>query len=103
MNLAGSWNHVGSRGNGGEVLFCDDTDRRRFLGLVSELPERISLEVHAFVLMNNRRLTALRGTPGVPGGCTPVWNPGPSGSVGTPLVGGDGLALNSPRSILSRA
>ena len=33
------------------TLFRDDTDRRRFLGLVSELPERFSLEVHAFVLM----------------------------------------------------
>ena len=31
VNLAGSWNHVVSRGNGGEVLFRDDTDRRRFL------------------------------------------------------------------------
>ena len=34
-------------------MFRDDTDRRRFLGLVSEFPERFSLEVHAFVLMNN--------------------------------------------------
>ncbi|MFM8357511.1 MAG: hypothetical protein ACKOET_03050 [Verrucomicrobiota bacterium] len=38
VNLAGSWIHVLSRGNGGEMLFRDDTDRRRFLGLVSELP-----------------------------------------------------------------
>ncbi|MFM8358833.1 MAG: transposase [Verrucomicrobiota bacterium] len=53
VNLAGSWNHVVSRGNGGEALFRGDTDRRRFLGLVSELPERFSLEVHAFVLMSN--------------------------------------------------
>ncbi|MFM7100869.1 MAG: hypothetical protein ACKO3N_06835 [Verrucomicrobiota bacterium] len=37
----------------GEVLFRDGTDRRRFLGLVSEMPERFSLEVHAFVLMSN--------------------------------------------------
>ncbi|MFM8357508.1 MAG: hypothetical protein ACKOET_03035 [Verrucomicrobiota bacterium] len=37
----------------GEVLFRDGTDRRRILGLVSELPERSSLEVHAFVLMSN--------------------------------------------------
>lgn len=53
MNLAGSRNHVVSRGNGGEVLFRDDTDRRRFLRRVSELPERFSLGMHAFVLMNN--------------------------------------------------
>ena len=31
------------------MLYRDDTDRRRFLGLVSELPERFSLEVHTFV------------------------------------------------------
>lgn len=53
VNLAGSCNHVVSRGNGGEVLFRDGTYRRRFLGLVSVLPERFSLELHAFVLMNN--------------------------------------------------
>ena len=60
VNLAGSWNHVVSRGNGGEALYRDDTDRRRFLGLVSELPERFSLEVHAFVLMNNHYHLLLR-------------------------------------------
>lgn len=30
-----------SRGNGGEVLCRCDEDRRRFLGLLSELPERL--------------------------------------------------------------
>ncbi len=48
VNLAESWNHVISRGNSGEVLFRDDADRRRFLGLRSELPERFSLAMHAF-------------------------------------------------------
>jgi REP element-mobilizing transposase RayT len=42
-----------SRGNGGEVLYRADEDRRRFLGLVSELPDRFGTEVHAFVLMDN--------------------------------------------------
>ena len=42
-----------SRGNGGERIFRDDTDRRRFLGRVAELPGRFSVEVHAFVLMDN--------------------------------------------------
>ena len=60
VNLAGSWNHVVSRGNGGGTLFADDTDRRRFLGLLSELPERFSLEVHAFVLMNTHYHLLLR-------------------------------------------
>ena len=42
-----------SRGNGDRALFHSETDRRRFLGLVSELPERFDTEVHAFVLMAN--------------------------------------------------
>ena len=60
VNRAGSWNHVVSRGNGGEVLFRDDTDRQRFLGLLSELPERFSLEIHAFVLMGDHYHLLLR-------------------------------------------
>ena len=32
------WYHVMSRGNRRASLFLEDTDRRRFLGLVSELP-----------------------------------------------------------------
>ena len=60
VNLAGSWNHVVSRGNGGEALFRGDADRRRFLGLVSELPARFSVEVHAFVLMDNHYHLLLR-------------------------------------------
>jgi REP element-mobilizing transposase RayT len=42
-----------SRGNGGEALYRTDEDRRRFLGLVAQLPERLGAEVHAFVLMDN--------------------------------------------------
>ncbi|MCW5558147.1 MAG: transposase [Verrucomicrobiae bacterium] len=53
VNLPESWYYVMSRGNGGENLYRSDTDRRHFLGLVSELPERFSTEVHAFVLMDN--------------------------------------------------
>ena len=53
VNPARAWNHVVSRGHGGEALFGDDTDRRRFLGLVSTLPERFLPEVQAFVPMSN--------------------------------------------------
>ena len=38
---------------GGDRIYRGDVDRRRFLGIVAELPERFSLEVHAFVLMDN--------------------------------------------------
>lgn len=51
--VAGGWYHVTARGNREEALFLSGEDRHRFLGLVSELPERFALEVHAFVLMDN--------------------------------------------------
>ena len=60
VNLPESWYHVMSRGNGGERIYRDDTDRRRFLGLVSELPGRFSVEIHAFVLMENHYHLLLR-------------------------------------------
>jgi len=44
----------------GGRTFLDEVDRRRFLGLVSELPERFVLEVHAFVLRENRYHLLLR-------------------------------------------
>ena len=54
--LAGGWYHVTARGNRREALYCDDTDWRRFLGLAAELPERFGLKVHAYVLLDNRRI-----------------------------------------------
>src|SRR5574341_657914 len=51
--VPGGWYHVTSRANGREDLFRTDDDRRRFLGLVAELPERFGLEIHAFVLMDS--------------------------------------------------
>ncbi len=51
--VPGGWYSVTSRGNRRQDLFLDDDDRRRFLGLVSELPERFGIEVHAHVLMDN--------------------------------------------------
>jgi putative transposase len=44
---------VMNRGHRGGPLYLTDEDRRRFLGAVSELPERFGLEIHAFVLMDN--------------------------------------------------
>jgi hypothetical protein len=40
IDMAGAWHHVMNRGHRGAELFLDDTDRRRFLGAVAELPER---------------------------------------------------------------
>ncbi len=51
--VAGGWYHVLNRGNHREAIFRADTDRRRFLGRLAELPERFRTEIHAFVLMEN--------------------------------------------------
>jgi len=53
VDVADAWYHVMNRGHRGGALFLDEADRRRFLGVVAELPERFELEVHAFVLMPN--------------------------------------------------
>jgi Transposase IS200 like len=49
-----------SRANGGDLLFRGELDRHRFLWLLSELPERFSLELHAFVLMAHHYHLLLR-------------------------------------------
>jgi len=53
IHVPEGWYHVMSRGNGGEAVYRSEEDRRRFLGLVAELPQRFGTEVHAFVLMDN--------------------------------------------------
>ena len=53
IHVPDSWYYVLNRGNGGEAIYRKDEDRRRFLGLVAELPERFGTEIHAFVLMDN--------------------------------------------------
>lgn len=58
--LPATWYHVMNRGHGQQALFLDDADRRRFLGLLGELPERYGLELHAFVLMPNHYQLLLR-------------------------------------------
>ncbi|MEI6340681.1 MAG: transposase [Verrucomicrobiota bacterium] len=54
------WYHVVNRGNHGGRIFRTDDDRRRFLGCLSELPERFAVAVHAFVLMDNHYHLLLR-------------------------------------------
>ena len=41
-------------------IFNRDEDRQKFLALVSELPERFGVEIHAFVLMDNHYHALLR-------------------------------------------
>ena len=58
--LSGGCYHGPACGNRREALYYDDTDRRRFLGLAAELPERFGLEVHALVLIDNHHHLLLR-------------------------------------------
>ena len=60
MVVAGGWHHVVNRGNRREVIFRSDTDRRRFLSRLAELPGRFRTEIHAFVLMDNHHPLLLR-------------------------------------------
>lgn len=53
IDLPATWYHVMNRGHRGGKLYLNDTDRRRFLSLLEELPSRFGLEIHAFVLMDN--------------------------------------------------
>ncbi len=49
----GYWFHVTGRGNACGKLFLDESDRRRFVELLSEVESRYGLEVHGYVLMTN--------------------------------------------------
>lgn len=58
--VEGGWYHVTARGNRRNAIFLDDTDRRRFLGLVEALPDRFHTETHSFMLMSNHYHLLLR-------------------------------------------
>src|SRR5947207_1301833 len=53
INLKNGWYHVANRGNNRQAIYLDDRDRRHFLDLLTEMIERHSVEVHAYVLMSN--------------------------------------------------
>ena len=45
--------HVTARGNERRDIFRDDTDRFHFLELLSDMPERFGVRLHAYALMSN--------------------------------------------------
>ena len=45
--------HATARGNERKNIFRDDTDRFHFLELLSEMPERFGVALHAYALMDN--------------------------------------------------
>ena len=48
------------RGNGGQAIFSDDADRRRFCALVADGVERFGHRIHAYCLMQNHVHLAIR-------------------------------------------
>lgn len=54
IHVANGWYYATSRGNGGEAIYRGVEDRRQFLGLLSELPERFGTEIHAFALLDDQ-------------------------------------------------
>ena len=53
IEMAGGRYHVTARGNERRDIFKDDRDRKHFLGLLAELPERFGTGLHAYILMPN--------------------------------------------------
>lgn len=53
LHIPGGFYHVILRGNGGQDIFYEDTDRTRFFLLLQEGTERFYFRLHCFCLMNN--------------------------------------------------
>ena len=53
VQFRNGWYHVTARGNNRRRIYFDERDRRHFLQLLEEMSERHSVEVHAYVLMDN--------------------------------------------------
>jgi REP element-mobilizing transposase RayT len=45
--------HTTARGNERRDIFRDDTDRFHFLELLSDMPQRFGVRLHAYALMSN--------------------------------------------------
>lgn len=53
VEFAGAVYHVTARGNAGEDIFADDTDRLKFLEVLGDVVERFDWICHAYCLMPN--------------------------------------------------
>jgi putative transposase len=53
LQFPGALYHVTSRGDGREPIYLDDTDRRAFLAVLSQVCERYDWSCHSYCLMTN--------------------------------------------------
>ncbi|MGI8604963.1 MAG: transposase [Verrucomicrobiales bacterium] len=61
IDFPGAWHHVTSRGNERREVFHTEGDRRRWLELLAQLPERFGAAIHAYVLMPNHYHVIIEG------------------------------------------
>ena len=53
VHFPGAFYHVISRGNNRQAIFKDDSDRKRYLSLLQEVPKRYGCKIYAYTLMPN--------------------------------------------------
>ena len=53
IDIEGGWYHITARGHNRGVIYLDAQDRKHFLDLMAESVERFTIEIHAYVLMDN--------------------------------------------------
>ena len=60
IEYPGAYYHVTARGNERKAIFRDDSDRKKFLDILSSTIEQFILRLHAYVLMDNHYHLLLR-------------------------------------------
>ena len=55
--------HVVTKGDGGQIIFESDTDRRRYLDTLRECLDEHHVKVHAYCLMSNLIKTEKKSKP----------------------------------------
>jgi len=53
VNRPEVWYHITARGTERRTIFTDEKDRRHFVEVLAQCPERFGLRIHAYVLMGN--------------------------------------------------
>ncbi|HMN92603.1 MAG TPA: transposase [Hydrogenophaga sp.] len=54
LTVAGLPHHVIQRGNNGQAVFVDDTDRELMLSLMADYARQFQVAIHAYLLLDNR-------------------------------------------------